>query len=83
MSDEAKIDWEINLIRESIRHDWAMLASKELTADDRRGIREHLLINVSALQELVKRNRSASQKWKIEKFTKLRRSIEGREMKSN
>jgi hypothetical protein len=74
MSGEENLKWEIDAVRESIRQDWAMLASKELTAEQRKAVKEHLLAYVHTLEELVKRNRSVSQKLKNEKYKKLRRS---------
>ena len=71
MTDDERVDWEIKSIRKSIDLDWAMLASKDLSADKRRGFKEHLLINVSTLQDLVTRNRSASQKSKLERYQSL------------
>ena len=75
MTDEERNDWEIKSVRESIDLDWARLASKDLSSDDRKAVKEHLLIYVSTLQDLVARNRSASQKWKIEKYHRIQRSF--------
>jgi hypothetical protein len=71
MTDEERLQWEIKTVRESIDLDWARLASKDLSPDDRKAVKEHLLIYVSTLQDLVARNRAASQKWKIEKFHRI------------
>jgi hypothetical protein len=74
MSDEENLKWEIDAVRESIRQDWTMLASKDLAAEQRKAIKEHLLDYVHTLEDLVKRNQSVSQKMKVEKFKNLRRS---------
>ena len=75
MTDEEKrIRWEIDTLRESIHLDWANLASKNLTADRRKVIREHLDIcnsTLKDLKDLVERNRSASQKSKLENHQRL------------
>jgi hypothetical protein len=55
MSDDEKLRWEIATLRESIRLDWAMLASKSVTADQRKAIRERLEICISALNGFLDR----------------------------
>lgn len=60
MIDETHTGWEISQVREAISCDWANLAVKELTSDQRRAIREHLEMNIAALRDLVTRNRLAS-----------------------
>lgn len=71
MTDEERIDWEIKTVRETIDRDWAMLASKDLVAEKRTAFKDHLLIYVSTLKDLVARNRSASQKSKLERSKRL------------
>ena len=75
MTDEEKrLRWHIDEVREAIRLDWANLASKNLTADRRKVIREHLDIcnsTLKDLKDLVERNRSASQKSKLENHQRL------------
>jgi hypothetical protein len=68
-TDEQDLTWKIDNVRESISHDWAILASKDLPADKRKVIREHLEIcnqSLKTLKDLAERNRSASQKSKLE-----------------
>jgi len=65
MTDKERSDWEINSLRESIHLDWTTLASKDLTADQRKAFRQHLEICVSSLKDLVERNRFASQNIKL------------------
>jgi hypothetical protein len=55
MIEEEKLRWDIATVRESIRLDWADLASKNLSADQRKAIREHLGMCNSALKDF--RNR--------------------------
>ena len=73
-TDEQELTWKINNVRESISLDWKNLATKNLTADQRKAIREHLEICNSTLKDLVERSRSASQKSKLENHQRLRRS---------
>jgi hypothetical protein len=73
-TDEQELTWKINNVRESISLDWKHLATKNLTADQRKAIREHLNICHSTLKDLVERSRSASQKSKLENHQRLRRS---------
>jgi hypothetical protein len=61
-TDEQKLTWKINNVRESISLDWKNLATKNLTADQRKAIKEHLNICNSTLRDLVERSRSALQK---------------------
>ena len=73
-TDEQVLTWKIDNVREEISLDWAILASKELPADRRKVIREHLEICYSTLKDLkdlVERNRSASQKSKLENHQRL------------
>jgi hypothetical protein len=55
MTDEEKLRWHTDEVREAIRLDWAELASKHLTADRRKAIREHLGMCHSALKDLLDR----------------------------
>jgi len=55
MTDEEKVRWEIDNLRESIRLDWANLASKNLTPDKRKAIEQHLEMCTSALRDLRER----------------------------
>ena len=71
-ADEQELQWKINNVREEIGLDWAILASKDLPADRRKVIREHLEIcnsSLKTLKDLVERNRAGSQKSKIRRFT--------------
>jgi hypothetical protein len=76
-TDKQELAWKINRVREEISLDWAILASKELPADRRKVIMEHLEIcnsSLKTLKDLAERNRSASQKSKLENHQRLRRS---------
>jgi hypothetical protein len=66
-ADKQELTWKINNVRESISLDWKHLATKNLTADRRNAIREHLSICNSTLRDLVERNRAASQKAKLDR----------------
>jgi hypothetical protein len=75
VTDEARRDWEIQIVREAISRDWADLASNNLSTEERRAIREHLNIHVIALQELAERHHLALQnvkknRWKSVLLTK-------------
>ena len=65
-TDEQELRWKIDNVRESISLDWKNLATKNLTADRRKAIREHINICNSTLKDLVERSRSASQNSKLE-----------------
>jgi hypothetical protein len=70
MSDEEELRWGIATLRESIRLDWAKLASKNFTTNQRNAIREHLEMCNIALKDSKKRlnllpTQSASQKPKL------------------
>jgi hypothetical protein len=68
-TDEQELTWKINNFQEAISLDWKTLATKNLIADRRKAIREHLNIcnsTLNDLKDLVERNRSASQKSKLE-----------------
>ena len=76
-NDEQELRWKIDNIRESISLDWANLASKNFTFDQRKAIREHLMIcneSLKILKDLVEQNRAALQKSKLEQHRRLRRS---------
>jgi hypothetical protein len=64
---EQELTWKIDNVREAISLDWKHLATKNLTADQRNAIREHLNICNSTLRDLVERNRAASQKAKLDR----------------
>jgi len=61
VTDEARRNWEIQIVREAISRDWAELASNNLSTERRRAVREHLNVHVIALQELAERHRQALQ----------------------
>jgi hypothetical protein len=61
-ADEQELKWKIDNVRESISRDWKNLAMKNLTADERKAIREHFNICVSTLKGLVERGRASSKK---------------------
>jgi hypothetical protein len=52
MTDEEDLLREIDLIRESIRRDWEDLASKSLTAGQRKAIRDDIQMCIGALKNL-------------------------------
>jgi len=55
MTDEEKLRWYIDEVRESIRLDWAELASRNLTTDKRKAISQHLGMCHSGLKDLLDR----------------------------
>jgi hypothetical protein len=57
MTDEARRDWEFRIVRDAISDDWASLASKKLNAEQRRAVRDHLSLHITALRELAERHR--------------------------
>ncbi len=63
--DRHKMEWEIRTLREAIAQDWARLAANNLTLEQRRALRDHLDMSITALREMVSRNRLASQTAKI------------------
>jgi hypothetical protein len=65
-TDEKEIAWKIGAIRDAISLDWQTLASRNLASEQRKAFREHLAMNVSALHDLVERNRSALKKSKLD-----------------
>jgi len=66
-TDEQELTWKIDNVREAISLDWKHLATKNLTAEQRKAIREHLNICNSTLKDLVERNRAASRKAKLDR----------------
>src|SRR5450759_3829796 len=54
-TDKQELTWKLNNVRESISLDWKNLATKNLTADQRKAIRERLEICNSTLKDLVLR----------------------------
>ena len=54
-TDENDLMRQIQMIRESIRLDWKNLASKKLTFDQRKAIREDIQMCISAVRELKAR----------------------------
>ena len=50
-ADEQDLTWKINNVREAIDLDWKNLASKNLTGDQLKAIREHLHICNSSLKD--------------------------------
>ena len=57
MTDEARRDWEIRIVREAISDDWASLASNKLSAEQRRALRDQLSLHIAALRDLAERRR--------------------------
>ena len=55
MTDKQKPRRDIDTLKESIRIDWADLASKNLTADERKGLREHIEQCSGDLNDLLER----------------------------
>src|ERR1035437_4149038 len=72
-TDEQVLTWKIDNVREAISLDWKHLATKSLTAYQRKEIRELLSFCNSTLKDLVERSRAASQKSKLENHQRLRR----------
>jgi hypothetical protein len=59
-ADEEELRWKIDNVRESISRDWATLASKDLPAEKRKLVREHLNMCTSSLKllkDMSKQNR--------------------------
>ena len=82
MIDETHTGWEISQVREAISCDWANLAVKELTSDQRRAIREHLEMNIAALRDLVTRDRLASRTARLQRVQDQLRILQGFGIKS-
>jgi DNA-binding GntR family transcriptional regulator len=55
-ADDLSQEWQIQTVREAISQDWISLATKNLTSEQRKAVREHLEMNVAALRELTKHN---------------------------
>jgi len=55
MTDKQKPRRDIDTLKESIRIDWADLASKNLTADERKGLRKHIEQCSGDLNDLLER----------------------------
>ena len=55
-ADDLSHEWQIQTVREAISQDWIRLATKNLTPQQRKAVREHLEMNVAALRELIQRN---------------------------
>ena len=71
---EQELTWKLNYIREEINLDLKKLASKDLSADQRIVIREHLHIcnsSIRTLKDVAEKNRAASQKSKLENQQRL------------
>ena len=66
-TDEQELTWKINRVREEISLDWKNLATKNLTADERKAIIEHLNICASTLKDLGERSRAASKKANLDR----------------
>jgi hypothetical protein len=56
---EDNTDWEIERLRESIEHDWAALATKNVSKSRRAYLREHMAICNEALRDALARSRAA------------------------
>jgi hypothetical protein len=65
MGDDERITWAIDNVRESIRLDWKKLATKDLSAERRRSLREHLGMCNEALGELKSRRRLSTVRGKL------------------
>jgi len=52
MTDEKELMQQVDMIRESIRLDWANLTSKNLTPEQRKAIREDIHMCINALNDL-------------------------------
>jgi len=66
-TDEQVLTRKIDNVREAISLDWKHLATKNLIAEQRKAMREHLNICNSTLKDLVERNRAASRKAKLDR----------------
>ena len=54
-TDQEMLRFDLDTLQESVRIDWANLASKHLTADQRKEIRRHLATCIDALKDLLAR----------------------------
>ncbi|MFA6163137.1 MAG: hypothetical protein WC685_06890 [Methylobacter sp.] len=55
MTSQEKLKRAIDTLRESIKLDWQDLASKQLTTDERHGLRQHIEWCNSELKNLYER----------------------------
>jgi hypothetical protein len=53
-ADDPSHEWQVQTVREAISQDWIRLATKNLTSEQRKAVRDHLEMNVAALRELTK-----------------------------
>jgi hypothetical protein len=51
--DDETVGWKITITRNAIAYDWAELAKKGLSFEQRKPIRERLQMNTKALRQLV------------------------------
>lgn len=58
-------EWKIQEVREAISQDWNQLASKNLTREQRRALREHLEMNLATLRHLIERNQLAKSRTEV------------------
>lgn len=68
-ADENDLTWKINNVREEIDLDWQKLASKDLPADQRKLIIEHLQMcnsSLKTLKDLAEKNKSGARESKSE-----------------
>jgi len=63
MTDKQKPRRAIDTLKESIRIDWADLAFKNLTADERKGLREHIEQCSGDLNDLLERPDRLPKSW--------------------
>lgn len=71
MTNEARREWEIRIVRDAIDSDWAALASNELNAEQRRAVRDHLGVHIIALRDLAERHRFALKNAKINRLQNI------------
>lgn len=55
MTSQEKLKRDIDTLRDSIKLDWQDLASKQLTQDERKGLKEHIEWCSSELNSLYER----------------------------
>jgi hypothetical protein len=58
--DDETVGWKIKITQNAIAYDWAELAAKGLSFEQRKPIRERLQMNTKALRQLVGPSWSAS-----------------------
>lgn len=68
MSDEAELRLEIVALRESVRLDWAKLAWRHLTTDQRKAVREHCEMCTGALKDRMGRLGQFSARTDVQRF---------------